>query len=269
MRRLAVVGVDSSVGSAIMVHFDGTAEVSGVRLAQQSAVGDLCDRCTDIVVCGDASLSSWDDGFGDLKSDCRLVPEYCQWAERAGSRLVYISSDAIFGGPWVFHDDDSSKFFHSPIAQQLQSIEQTVLKSDRNLVIRTNAISDVSGSWLDRIRNSFRSRIPQRFTANQYATPLAACRLALLLDHVLQTPAAGVVHLAGAERLSAWNFATQIARAESVNIQCALPSIEPEPREQSLRCTRARNELRLRMPTLSQTIAELTTTAVTGSRQAA
>ena len=269
MRRLAVVGVDSSVGSAAMVHFDGSAEVSGVRLDQQSVVGELCENCTDIVVCGDASLSSWDDGFGDLARDCELVPEYCQRAERAGARLVYISSDAIFRGPWVFHDDDSSKFCDSCIAQRLHSIEQTVLKSRRNLVIRTNAISDVSGSWLDQLRQSFRSQIPQRLVANQYATPLAASRLALLLDHVLQTPAAGVVHLAGAERLSPWNFATHVARAESISIQCALPSIEQEAREQSLRCTRARNELHLRMPTLSQTVTELTTGAVTRSRQAA
>ena len=269
MRRLAVVGVDSSVGSAAMVHFDGTSEVNGVRLAEQATVADLCHRCTDIVICGDASLSSWDDGFGDLTQDCELVPGYSELAAKAGVRLVYISSDAIFGGPWVFHDDDNSQFRDSGIPRQLQSVEQSVLLFPQNLVIRTNAISDVSGSWLNQLRQSFRRQIPQRLIANQYATPLSAGRLALLLDHVLQTPAGGIVHLAGAERMSPWNFATQLARAESVSSHCVLPSIDHEPREQSLRCTRARQEFQLRMPTLSQTITELTTGSVTDSRRVA
>lgn len=269
MRRLAVVGVDSAVGSASMVQFDGTSDVCGVRLTEQTAVAELCESCTDIVLCGEASLSSWDEHFGQLQQDCELVPGYCQLASAAGARLTYVSSDAIFGGPWVFHDDDCSQFRNSKIAGQLQTIEQHVLRHARNLVIRTNAISEVDGSWLDQLRQSFRSQIPQQLIANQYATPLAACRLALLLDRLLQTNAAGVVHLAGAERVSPWNFATQVARSESISTHCALPSIDQEPREQSLRCTRARQEFQLRMPTLSQTIAELTTGSSGSSRRVA
>lgn len=269
MRRLAVVGVDTTVGSAAMVHFDGTAEVRGVRLAQQRGVVDLCEACTDIILCGDASTSSWDRRFGSLRRDRDLVPRYCRLVKRTGARLVYISSDAVFGGPWVFHDDDCTHYRRSQIAQQLRSIEQRVLKSSRNLVVRTNALADVSGTWLNQLRQSFRSPVPQRLVANRYATPLAAGRLALLLDHVLQTPAAGIVHLAGAERLSPWSFATEIARAESFNVQCPLPSLDQQPGEQSLRCTRALNELQLRMPTLCQTISELTIGAFAGSCQAA
>ncbi|MCH2201167.1 MAG: sugar nucleotide-binding protein [Fuerstiella sp.] len=268
MKRLAVVGVDTSVGSAAMVYFDGTREVSGVRLCEQTAVSDLCSRSADVVVFGDASLSSWDEDFGCFQRDCELIPAYCRMASEAGVRLVYISSDAIFGSPWIFHDDDSQQIRDSPVARQLQSIEQIVLKNPRNLVIRTNAITDVSGSWLNRLRQSFQVQIPQRVVANQFATPLAASRLSFLLDQILQTDAAGVVHLAGAERLSPWNFATQLARAGSVSVQCVYPSMDQEPREQSLRCTRARKEFQLRMPTLSQSIAELTKSSASSRKVA-
>ncbi|MCH2210099.1 MAG: sugar nucleotide-binding protein [Fuerstiella sp.] len=268
MKRLAIVGVDTFVGSSAMIYFDGTREVSGVQLTEQTAVSDLCRSCSDMIVCGDASLSSWDEAFGCFQRDRKLIPAYCRMASEAGVRVVYISSDAIFGGPWVFHDDHSPQIRDAPVARQLQSIEQIVLKNSRNLVIRTNAIADVSGSWLNQLRQSFQAKIPQRLLANQFATPLAASRFSLLLDHILQTDAAGVVHLAGAERLSPWNFATQLARAESVSVQCVAPFIAQEPREQSLRCSRARQEFRLRMPTLSQTITELTMSPASSRRVA-
>ena len=252
-----------------MVHFDGTAQVRGVRLKEQTAVADLCKTCTDIVFCGNASLSSWDDGFGDLKWDRILVPRYCELAEKTGVRLVYISSDAVFGGPWVFHDDDFSKFRDSPVSRELRSIEHSVLMSSRNLVIRTNAISGMKGFWLDRLRESFIDQIPLRLPANQYATPLATSQVVLLLDHVLQTSAAGVLHLAGAERLSPWKLIMQLAREESVSTQNILPSMDQVPAEQSLRCTRARKEFRLRSPSLSQIITELFAESVSGNRQAA
>lgn len=269
MRRLAVAGIDSAVGSAVMVHFDGTAEVSGVRLEEESAVAELCRTCTDIIVCGDASRSSWGDDSEDLTRDMKLLPRYVQLAADADVRLVYISSDAVFGGPWVFHDDDSDGFSDSSYSRQLRQIEQCVLTIPRNLVVRTNALSDVSDSWLDHLRQSFRQQTPQRVSANRFATPLASSRLALLLDHILLTSAAGVVHLAGAERMSAWNFASELARMESASVHCALPSIENPPCEQSLRCTRARQEFLLRMPTLNQTIEELVGGSASGRLRAA
>ncbi len=265
MRSLAVVGIDSCVGSAVMMHFDGTGEVSGVRLTEQTAVADLCNTCTDIIVCGNGSLSFWDDGFSDLQRDCSLVPKYCELAEKTGVRLVYISSDAVFGSPWIFHDDDFSKFRDSRISRQLRSIEHGVLMSSRNLVIRTNAISGMKGFWLDGLRASFVGQIPVRLPANQYATPLTTCRLVLLLDHVLQA----FCIWAGAERLSPWKLATQLAREESISTQSVFPSIDQAPAEQSLRCTRARKEFRLHMPTLRQTITELTSELVSGNRQVA
>ncbi len=258
MRSLAVVGVDSPVGAAAMVHFDGTAEVRGVRLEEESAVADLCRTCTDVLVCGDASMSSWDDQSGQLQRDQRLLPKYVRLAADAGVRLNYISSDAVFDGPWVFHDEDSQAFSESAASRRLRSIEQCVLQSPRNLVIRTNALSGFSGAWLDQLQRSFDQQTPQRLPANQFTTPLAASRLVLLLDHILMTPASGVVHLAGSERLSAWGFAMAMARAASVSALSLLPVISDVPCERSLRCTRARHEFLLRMPTLSQTIAELT-----------
>lgn len=269
MRSLAIVGVDSPVGAAAMVHFDGTAEVRGVRLDETSAVSELCQTCTDILVCGDASMSSWDDRFGDLQRDLRLLPACVRLAAKADVRLTWISSDAVFGGPWVFHDEDSHDFSRSRYARQLRSIEECVLKSPRNLVIRTNAISDMSGSWLSELRQSFRRQTPQRVNAGQFATPLTAARVALLLDHILMTPASGVVHLAGAERLSAWSFALELARSESIGSQHVVPAIDAGQCERSLRCTRAQREFRLRMPTLRQTITELTSDAGAAVRRAA
>ena len=258
MRSLAVVGVETPVGAAAMVHFDGTAEVVGVRLEEVAAVGDLCQTCTDIIVCGDASLSSWDEQFGQLSRDARLLARYVRMAAEAGVRLVYISSDAVFDGPWVFHDDDSSAFSASRCSRQLQSLEACVLKVPQNLVIRTNALSDVPGAWLDQLTQSFRQQTAQHLNARQFATPLAASRLALLLDHILMTAASGVVHVAGAERLSPWLFGQELARVSSASFQSVLPLNGQQPCERSLRCTRARREFRLRMPTLSQTITELT-----------
>lgn len=252
-----------------MVHFDSTAQVHGVRLEEVSAVAELSQTCSEIVVCGGASMSSWDDRAADLKRDLRLLPKLVRLADEAEVRLTCITSDAVFAGPWVFHDEESRAYSHSPHARRLRSIEDCVLKSSRNLVVRTNALSNVSGSWLSQLRQSFRQQAPRRINAGQFATPLAAGRVALLLDHILMTPASGIVHLAGAERLNAWSFALELARAESVAIQNVVPSTRTVHCERSLRCTRAKREFKLRMPTLSQTVAELTADTNVAVRRAA
>lgn len=261
MRRLAIAGVDSAVGAAVMVHFDGTTQVTGVRLDEVDAFEEVCDDVTDLIVCGDAAVSSWDADVDQIAQDTLLLPDFVHIATDADVRVIYISSDSVFEGPWVFHDDSSSHFSSSKLTSEIRAAEELVLHNPKNLVVRTNAITESPESFVAHLRDSFQKRIRLELPANQFATPLAASRLAILLDHVLLTPASGVIHVAGAERLSPWTFATHLACSEGADQHLLTPLLTTPPCERSLRCTRARQEFQLRMPTLSQTMQELRNTA--------
>lgn len=269
MRRLAIAGVDSAVGAAVMVHFDGTTQVTGVRLDEVDVFEEICDDVTDLVICGDAAASSWDTEFDLIRQDTLLLPDYVHIATDADVRVVYISSDVIFEGPWVFHDDTSSHFCSAKLTSEIRAAEELVLHNPKNLVVRTNAMAEGPGSFVARLRDAFQKQIRVNLSANQFATPLAASRLAVLLDHVLLTPASGVIHVAGAERMSPWTFATHLACSEGADQHLLTPLLSTPPHERSLRCTRARQEFQLRMPTLSQTMQELSNTAPQTIRRAA
>jgi dTDP-4-dehydrorhamnose reductase len=269
MRRLAIAGVDSVVGAAVMVHFDGTTHVTGVRLDEVDAFEEVCDDVTDLIVCGDAAVSSWDTEINHISQDTLLLPDYVRIATDADVRLIYISSDVIFEGPWVFHDDSNTHFSSSKLTSQIRANEELVLHNPKNLVVRTNAITEGSESFVTRLRDSFEKQIRLELSANQFATPLSASRLAILLDHVLLTPASGVTHVAGAERMSPWTFATHLANSEGADQHLLTPLLSTKPCERSLRCTRARQEFQLRMPTLNQTMQELSHSATQTVRRAA
>lgn len=269
MRRFAVIGVESPVGSALFNHLKPIASVTGLSLSDAVTESNAVDAVTDVVLCGDAAVSSWDDSFGGLKSDESIVPHLCRQVRRTSRRLVYVSSDSVFDGPWVFHDDDTPQSGRDATSHSLWSLEQQILRHTASLVIRTNALGDNEAGFLNRLQVALNGSGRIAVPSDVYATPLAADRMAKLLADVLQTDASGIVHLAGAERLSPWQLAQNLAGALCLDRSRLRPVAKSAPRERSLRCTRAISEFHLRMPTLSQTIDDLTGCAPVPQRQAA
>jgi dTDP-4-dehydrorhamnose reductase len=136
---------------------------------------------------------------------------------RLGIALIHISTDHLFAGTRSFYREDDAPEPLNVYAQTKLLAEQWVAQAHpRALIVRTNFFG-----WGHRLRQSFSDWIlaslaqakPLTMFDDVFFTPLLADRLAAAAHRLLARGAAGVLHVAGDERLSKYDFAVALARA--------------------------------------------------------
>ncbi len=270
MKNIAVVGADTVVGHVVAKELAGTRHIRSFTLRPSSLPGAgakgsiglhdplaTLDGADCIIFCGDASRSSWDSGFGSLATDEKFLPLYAGAAAEVGVPLIFVSSDAVFRGPWVFHEEASDAFDDSDFAQRLRNLEHTVLRTKSNLVVRTNAIGSTGhgDAFLDTIVDAVLNQHGRALDCSTWSTPVAASLFAAMLCECLKHRVSGTLHLSGAERTSPWSFAGHLAVEMGSHRGLFTPARDERHRtERSLRCSRAREHFGLRMPTLNQSL---------------
>src|SRR5688572_23950681 len=94
-----------------------------------------------VVYCGRAAASSWEESDIPEGDEANQVSLVARTVAEIGARMVVISSDRVFTGPRMFHDE-SEPLGSDAHAQSLHSIEQAALAAAAThgvLVVRTNA----------------------------------------------------------------------------------------------------------------------------------
>ncbi|MFV0444328.1 MAG: sugar nucleotide-binding protein [Planctomycetaceae bacterium] len=169
-----------------------------------------------VILCGPASRSSWE--LSDRDIDGSAVLQAHAWAvaaREAGARFTYISSDAVFTGPWMFHEEDGSGRCDSATAGRLREAEQQVLAAcPEALIIRTNAFGwspRGEQGWLEQRLQEIRTRRLADQDFVRHATPILATDLAGILNRAWTEGLSGVHHIAGAERISPLRFVQRLA----------------------------------------------------------
>ncbi len=284
MDRILVVGVDSVAGQAIADRLKSQSKVCGLwnRTAVHSA--DLettrlnnasllrqCEGADLVIFCGGASLSSWDDNFGDFEVEKSWLQKALTCAERASARFVFISSDVVFGGPWVFHDDDSRSFCNGRTAQTVRSFETDVERLTDSLIVRTNAlgIGQSNIGLTSRIAERLASGESEHVDASVYGTPIDSNEFAQALTECLVSGMSGCVNIGGAERTTAFRYATTLANSLGYDGEHLIPVHDNRRiQEKSLRCQRLRQELKIAGPLLKETVDRVTQQVIERSTEA-
>lgn len=293
MVHLLVVGVDTLVGANLAASLAGRYQVStwspvpGCEIPNCSAlpaedpaaaVLEAC-RPDTIIHCGPAARSTWEPGASqDIRDE--LVQQTDEWAAAAAAhqiRFVMISSDAIFTGPWLFHDEQSHGVCSSYQSQVIRAAETQVLEHcPEALIFRTHAFgwSPDGNGWIESLLQTIEaSRFVQQDHI-RHATPILATDLADILDRALQENLTGIHHVAGAERVSPLKFAQRLAdqfdlpwlavRKEAS--LCEIPAGFGEG-ECSLHTKKIRKALCVAMPLLSEGLQRLREQSENGFRE--
>ena len=258
MKRILVTGGHSHVCRAVsetLVSCYSVLEVPSDSHALGAASLDRIRQSeADILVyAGGGALSSWDLQVGRTTEKNSLVA-LADLADERQMRVIMISSDRVFGGPVLFHDDDSNCFATSPDSKRLLRHESLVQSLNDSLVVRTNIVDSgrAEDSFCNRIMSSLELEQQLAVDASAFSTPISLDSFCRCLFKVIQNNVSGVVNIGGAERTTPFHFATQLARQAGFNPQL----IEPASsllREQSLRCRKLR-EIGLAPPLLRETI---------------
>lgn len=291
-----IIGAETVIGANLCVHWSEKFQVVGssksrltlhgceivqggsARRAISSLISD--HKPATVVYCGPASTSSWNLQAGS-GIDEHLIAEAREMAEaveRARCKLVYVSSDAVFTGPWMFHEEDGEGLCESREARVLRETEEAILRQlPGALVIRTNAYGwSPSGrdGWLETILATIEARRISSLDSIRHATPILATDLADLLEQALAIDLNGSYHIGGAERVSPLGFAQRLAG------QFNLPWV-PVARESalteapsgfgcgecSLQTKKIRRDLCLAMPLLGESLDRLESQQINGHRE--
>lgn len=297
--RVLVTGVDSLVGCNLADWFARRASVVGLyrdhavtlpecqldrwEWTRPSALARNIREAKPhwIIHCGPLACGSWDRWNDVDRLDDALERAVCQAlvkaSQRVEARLTVLSTDAVFSGPRMFHDEDSPALGKDAFARGAIAVERTLEEVDA-LVVRTHAYGwsprDDEPSFAEQVWRSVTEGLPCEADPNAYATPILAADLAERLHRAYERRLRGVYHIAGAERVSAARFAGELASLAGLPLpdrlfEATTPGLSASEslRETSLNTRRAQRDLAYSMPLLRQGLAGLLAQLRDGTRE--
>lgn len=294
MERVFIVGIDSVVGANAALHFAERHTVAGVWLNQMVDIEDchaepaahgtgIAEQLREfqpdcVIYCGPESRSSWESGTAKciVNAGSDLAARWASAAQSLGVKFVMVSSDAIFTGPWMFHDEDSESHCESAASRTIVKSEQNVLASaPQALIIRTNAFGwSPTGEGL--IETLYGQIEAQRLVDQdhiRHATPILASDLVDIIERGLSEDLSGIYHVAGAERVNPMAFAQRLADQFDLPWMVTRKESTLEERavgfgagESSLQTKKIRKALCVAMPMIAEGLEQLSRQQVDGHR---
>jgi len=223
-----------------------------------------------VVYCGVAANSAWsvDPAKFSIKDPVVAVRNWVNAAELHSARFTHISSDAVFTGPWMFHEEDCQGFCESQQATLIRAIEREVSLCDNTLIIRTNVFGWTPSAYgqgdVEELVHALSSGSFNSLDCYRHATPLLATDLAAIIEHAYQERLTGTFHVAGGERISPLEFVQRLAKTFGLTVP-ALPratvlnecSAGFANGETSLHTRKIRRALSISMPMLDDGLQRL------------
>jgi dTDP-4-dehydrorhamnose reductase len=247
-RQEPAIGVVSPTGPA-----PEGARCERLDLADERAVAALLERYQPRVIVHVAALASVAAAAQDPAAAHRMnavVTEHlARLAHEHAARFVYTSTDMVFDGeraPYAEHDapEPGTAYGRSKLAG-----ERATLSFPEHAVVRLPLLYGVPGvsrqtTFLDQMA-ALRAERPLSLFEDEWRTPLWLADAARALVRIAHSSEAGVLHLAGPERLSRLQMGRLLAEAlgiASPAIQAidrgGVPALEARPRDLSLSAAR-------------------------------
>lgn len=293
MERILITGVDYALGANLALELADRAEVMGLYGRQAvvcpgidtaawdgndlPAFASICGAWQPrwIVHCGPLSAASWDsaDSAQGATREPQMAAELAEIAHESGARLTVISSDVVFSGPRMFHEETFAAHNSSPRAMLTKNMERA-LEGSGALVVRTHAFgwSPVAAhaGFAEQAAQSLVDGGAPVADGRQYATPILASDLADLLWRAYELRLSGLYHLAGAERTSSFRFVSELAAAFGIQRPAGSSRVSQLDNawheETSLNSRRARRVLERATPLLGEGLRRFAEQAENGWR---
>ncbi|MHC4403732.1 MAG: sugar nucleotide-binding protein, partial [Planctomycetota bacterium] len=187
-----------------------------------------------IIHCGPLACGSWDVPrcLPDGTEHARHLALLAKISAGLGSQLTVVSSDAVFTGPRLFHDEKAEATGPDAFARAVREAERTLESTDA-LVVRTHPYgwspAGTFPGFAEQVWQTLVEGKAPRCDTGRHATPMLASDLAEFLLMAYRRKLAGRYHIAGAERTSAYRFAIELATAFGLGYPLVAASEEPHP----------------------------------------
>ncbi len=180
---------------------------------------------------------------------------------RLGARLIHVSTDVVFDGRRGHYVEDDPVHPVTEYGRSKAQAERAVWDAGGEAVIvRTSLIYGSRPPW-DRqtewICSSLRERRPLRLFCDEWRNPVWVESLAAALLELAELDYRGVLHVAGAQSLSRYDFGTRLARFHGLD-PSPIVAVSSEglnrPKVCTLDCSRARSLLRTPLPGVDEVL---------------
>jgi dTDP-4-dehydrorhamnose reductase len=252
----------SKCGAQAVAAWSGsrTGELEGVRLrpvdlADPDAVAAAFREARPTAVIHAGAVSAVSACFRDPEYAHRVNTKgsavLAELADRAGVRLVLVSTDLVFDGTRGGYREDDAPAPLSIYGRTKAAAEQAVLAFPRHAVVRLSLLFGPSlcgrPSFFDDQLAALRRGTPCRLFEDEWRTPLDLVTAARGLLAVAGSDVTGLLHLGGPERLSRWEMGLRLASFLGTDSSALVPvtrdsarAPEPRPRDTSLDSSRWR-----------------------------
>jgi dTDP-4-dehydrorhamnose reductase len=176
-------------------------------------------------------------------------------AAAVGARLVHVSTDLVFDGGLgrPYTEDDEPRPIMEYGRQKLAAEETVRRELPGTLIVRTSLIyGGVEPSRHERlVLDAADGAASVRFFSDELRNPVHVGDLAAALLELARSDDAGILHVAGADAVSRYEFARLVATAAGRDpdaLQSALAAEHPDPRPLDCRLDPSRARARVEMP---------------------
>lgn len=230
-------------------HQHAAADVQRVNLCDHSAVSAALQRIRPAVVLHTAALGNIKDVLANpalaravnVQATAHLACE----AASLGARLINVSTDLVFDGEAAPYAEHATPRPLSLYGQTKLEGERAVLEHPQHLVVRVSLLFGMAlnqrPKFFDQMVSDLRGGRPVTLFEDEWRTPLDLCTAADILTQLVSTPAQGLLHAGGSERLSRLEMGLKLAAFLKLDprlirpaSRLAVPGPEPRPRDTSL-----------------------------------
>ena len=229
------------------------AELLPVELTDAAAVADALAMAQPDVILHAAAMSAADTALRDKARawtvNVEATRNLADWCGAHRRKLVFTSTDLVFDGTRGWYREDDQPHPLLEYGRSKAAAEPLVLQVPGGLVARISLLFGPSkcgrDSFYDRACTALRAGKPQAFFDDEFRTPLDYRTAARSLIRLAEVNASGIVHVAGAERVSRFELMHRVAQAMGLDlglIQANKRSdanfAEPRPADVSLESSR-------------------------------
>ena len=253
--ELVRVGHEVVAWSGSKVDLRGGVDLVPVDLAAIDSIEPALDRADPDAVIHAAAISSAEvvrlDRPRAEAINVRATRRISEWTKSRRRRVVFTSTDLVFDGTRPLRREDDPAEPILAYGQTKRAAELALAPYQSTLVARLPLLFGLSRcgrpSFFDRAIEALRRGEPQSFFEDEYRTPLDYGSAARGLVRLASTDLAGIIHLAGRERMSRFDLMARSARALGLdaglvraNRRSDASFPEPRPADVSLDTTRWR-----------------------------
>jgi dTDP-4-dehydrorhamnose reductase len=256
MRGTLIIGASGLIGEHIATtlkacgknpactyHNTAIPDAIRINIARDEEVGELFESILPKIVFLPASLTNVDycEDHPDESYQTNVigVQHVVRASNKAGSRIIYFSSDYLFNGEkGPYSETDVVNPISEYGRQKLEAEHYISLFAKDYLIIRTTVVygwERQGKNFVLRLVNSLREGIPVKAPVDQIGSPTYVNNLAQIVVELSESNLQGVINVAGPDCISRYNFAYATAQAFHLDANLILPVQTEELRQPAKR----------------------------------